>query len=127
MLAHVLTLSGWVIPLADLLFPALVGWCMPDSDYVGFHARSSLRFQVSNLICKVAFLTMLGGCYLLLRHFDTAYDLSVGVWLLAPALISLVIVGVLGVVALLVMVLDAGVWAHGGIRYRYPLTLRCLG
>lgn len=126
MLAHVLSLVGWINPLADLVLPVLVGWFRRRSDYVGFHARSSLRFQVSNLIYKVSFLVLLGGCYLLLRHLDTSYHPSLTVWLLALAMVSLGMLGVLWLLAAAWMVLNAGVQAQGGIRYRYPLTLRYL-
>ena len=47
MLAHALTLVGWVIPLANVLAPALVGWLRRRSPYVRFHVRSSIGFQAS--------------------------------------------------------------------------------
>ena len=60
MLAHALTLAGWVIPLADLAAPALVGWICRGSAYVKLHVRSSMRFQVSCLIYELVGLGAMG-------------------------------------------------------------------
>jgi uncharacterized Tic20 family protein len=87
MLAHALTLAGWVIPLANLLFPALVGWSNRESAYVRFHARASLRFQTSCLIYELLGLALMGVCYLIFQ--SQLQGPWVGAWLVALAMVSL--------------------------------------
>ncbi|MDE0206427.1 MAG: DUF4870 domain-containing protein [Candidatus Tectomicrobia bacterium] len=125
MLAHVLTLLGLVIPLADLLVPAVLGWSKRGSEYVRFHARSSLRFQVSCLILELAGLACLGACHLAIEsQIDGP---RFGLMLLALAGVSLVALGLVWTVTVTCLALYAGAQALAGIRYRYPLTLKFLG
>ena len=124
MLAHALTLVGWVIPLANLLFPALVGWSNRESAYVQCHARASLRFQTSCLIYEFVGLGLLGACYLILQ--SQTQGPWVGAWLVALAMVSLGLLGLMWIVAVTGLVLHASVRAHAGADYRYPFTLRFL-
>ena len=122
MLAHALALLGLAIPFADLLLPALVGWCNKDSDYVRFHARSSLGFQASCLIYAVGWLVVLGACYLALEVRE--HEPLVGLLFFPLAMASLVSLSLVWILAFIFLVLNASVQAHSGVRYRYPLTVR---
>ena len=124
MLAHALTLAGWVIPLANLLVPFLVGWSNRESAYVQVHARASLRFQTSCLIYELAGLGLMGGCYLIFQ--SQSQGPWVGAWLVALAMVSLGLLGLMWMVAVIGLVLHASVRAHAGVHYRYPFTLRFL-
>ena len=124
MLAHALTLAGWVIPLANLLFPALVGWSNRDSAYVQCHARASLRFQVSCLFCELAGLGLVGVFFRMSERY--AEGLWIGHYLLGLAMVSLGLLALVWVFAVIGLVLHASVRAHAGVHYRYPFTLRFL-
>lgn len=124
MLAHVLTFFGLLIPLADLLLPWLVGRLSRESDYVRFHARSSLGFQASCLIYEVAFLALLGACYL---AFESQQDGPHMVQVfLSLALVCLILLGLTWLFAAAGLVLYASMQALAGVRHCYPLTLRFL-
>ena len=124
MLAHALTFAGWVIHLANLLFPALVGWSNRDSAYVQVHARASLRFQTSCLIYELVGLGLMGACYLIFQY--QTQGPWVGAWLVALAMVSLGLLGLMWIIAVIGLVLHAAVRAHVGVHYRYPFTLRFL-
>lgn len=125
MLAHALTLAGWVIPLADLLAPALVGWICRGSAYAKLHVRSSMRFQVSCcLIYKLVGLGAMGICYVM---FDSQLQGNgAGIWVFVLAMVSLAMLGLMWVIAAIGLVLHASIRAHAGVPYRYLFTLRFL-
>ena len=124
MLAHALTVAGWVIPLANLLAPALVGWSNRESAYVQIHARASLRFQTSCLIYELVGLGLMGACYLVFLGQGQGDRLVA--WLVALAMVSLGLLGLMWIIAVIGLVLHASVLPHAGVHYRYPFTLRFL-
>jgi len=100
MLAHLGIFSGHFIPFGNIIAP-LVIWLVKkdESDYVAYHGKESLNFQISITIYMIV---------------------SV---ILALLLIGFILVAVLWVFNL-VMVIIAGIKANEGERYRYPLTIR---
>lgn len=121
MLAHALTFAGWVIPLAILLAPALVGWSNRESAYVQLHARASLRFQTSCLIYELVGLGLMGACYLV--FVGQGQGGRLGFWLVALTMVSPGLLGLMWAVAVMGLVLHASVRARAGVHYGYPFTL----
>jgi len=102
MLCHVLAFCGYVIPLGNILGP-LIMWLLKkdESEYVDYHGKESLNFQISILI----YVLIAGLSCLLLIGF-----------VLLPAVLIFDIVAVI----------IATVKANDGIRYRYPLCIRLI-
>ncbi len=100
MLAHLGIFSGHFIPFGNIIAPLVIWMVKKDeSDYVAYHGKESLNFQISITI------------YLIISV------------ILALLLIGFILVGVLWVFNL-VMVIIAGIKANDGEWYRYPLTIR---
>lgn len=100
MLAHLLTLLGYVVGLGQFLPPLILYLSKKDeNEFIADQARESLNFQITVLLVAIVCLPFI--C------------IGVGIFMLAA----------LGVFQL-VMVIVAGIQAHDGKRYRYPLTLR---
>lgn len=102
MLAHLLTLLGYLVVFGHFI-PPLVIW-LAKRDQSGFaadQAKESLNFQITVLILRVVCLVLV--CCL------------VGILLFIPL-----------EVAQIVLVIVASVQASDGQRYRYPLTLRMI-
>jgi len=100
MLAHLLTLLGYLIGLGHVLPPLIIYLSKKDEDpFIADQARESLNFQITMLI----------------------------LFLISLPLMCIFVGFVLaGLVALfnLIMVIVAGIQAYDGKRYRYPLTFR---
>ncbi len=121
MLAHLVTFSGLVIPLGNLVAPVVVGLVNRESAYVRYHARSALMFQLSFLLYEgvsvLLGLAVIGG----IRNGILAWSLPGQIMLVSVALYALVVlVGWVG------LVLHAAIRARAGIAYVYPFTLRFL-
>ncbi len=102
MLCHLLALSGYIIPLGNVLGPLIIWLLKKDtSAFVDDQGKESLNFQITVLI---AVLVATATCLI-----------GIGVVLL-PA------VGILS----LVFVIIAAVKANSGERYRYPVALRLI-
>lgn len=100
MVAHLLGLSGYVVPMGNVLGP-LVLWLArkDDSAFVADQARESLNFQITMLIAALVSAALL--CVV------------IGIFLLA----AVVVIDV-------VFVIIAAMRANEGVLYRYPWTLR---
>lgn len=97
---HLAPVLGYAIGFGQILIPLLILlWKGKESEFVREHALESLNFQISVFI----------------------YGLIAG--LLMLVLIGFVLMGVLGLFALVAMIL-ATLKASNGEFYRYPLCLR---
>jgi uncharacterized protein len=102
MLAHALTLLGYLVPFGHVIPPLVILLSKRDeSEFVADQARESLNFQITVLLASLFALPLV--CVL------------VGIPLL-----------VLIALAHLVLTIVASVAASDGKRYRYPLTVRFL-
>lgn len=103
MLCHLLSFSGYVvpIPLVNVIAP-LVLWSMKkdESPYVDHHGRESINFQLSMLIYAIP-------CAIL----TCAFGLGI---------VLLIALGAFAIVAPII----AAVKANEGDWYRYPLCIR---
>ncbi len=109
-LCHLLSFSGLVIPLGNLLGP-LIAWNMKKdaSSYVDEHGRESVNFQISMLIYGV-----IGGVLSFIFSLVTfGYFLILAI----PA-------GFVFAVFQLVCVVKATLKSQEGQYYRYPFSIR---
>ncbi|MRI35451.1 DUF4870 domain-containing protein [Endozoicomonas sp. OPT23] len=103
MLAHLLSFTGFLIPGMNIVAPLLIWLNKRDSSpFVAMHARESLNFQISVAI-------------------------FVAIWVM----LKVMLVGFLllplvpfAIIALLIIVIRAGLKASSGEEYRYPLCFR---
>jgi hypothetical protein len=100
MLCHIGTFAGYIIPFGHIIAP-LVIWLIKkdESPFVDDQGKESLNFQI-----------------------------SISIYAIIAALLTLVLIGVVLLIALLtfdmVMVIIAAVKSNSGEKYRYPLCLR---
>ncbi|MDA1195590.1 MAG: DUF4870 domain-containing protein [Planctomycetota bacterium] len=100
MLAHLLALSGYVVPLGNIIGPMVVYFVKKDeSEFVKQEAKESLNFQIS------VFLYMIVSAVLIIVLIGILLLIAVGIWAL-------------------VMVILASIKANEGKPYRYPFTIR---
>jgi uncharacterized protein len=108
MLAHLLSLSGFLVPLGSVIAPLVVWLIKKDTmPFVEDQGKESLNFQISMLIVS----------------------LIVGVVAVITSCIAIgIVIGLLGGLGLmiveLIFVIQAGMAANKGIAYRYPYTWR---
>ena len=101
-LCHVVTFIGFVMPLGNIVGPLLI-WLLRrrDSEYVDFHGKEAVNFQISltiYLVISAVLVLVLIGFVLLLVTF------------------------VFGIVSVII----AAVRANEGVLHRYPVTIRFL-
>lgn len=101
MLAHLLTIAGYLVGMAFL--PPLVILLVKkdESEFVADQAKESLNFQIT------VFLALLVAAAMIC--------IVVGVFLL-PVI----------AIAAMILAIVAAIKANEGVRYRYPLTLRLI-
>ncbi|MEM6424629.1 MAG: DUF4870 domain-containing protein [Cyanobacteria bacterium P01_D01_bin.128] len=102
MAAHLSTLTGYVIPLGNIIGP-LVIWLVKKDEmpFVGDQAKEALNFQISMLI-----------------------------YIIISAILVFVVIGIvllfLIIIADLIFTIIAAVKAGQGVAYRYPMTMRLI-
>lgn len=102
MLAHLLALAGFAVPLGGIFGP-LVLWLLKRDqyEYVDFHGKEALNFQI-----------------------------SIAIYLLVASLLMFVLIGFLLFPAILIFnlvcIIIAAINARDGVRHRYPLCIRIL-
>lgn len=102
MLAHLLALSGYIIPFGNIIGPLVIWMIKKDQSwFVSEHGKESLNFQIS----------------------ITIYAIISGVLIMVlVGILLLPLVMLFG----LVMTIIAGIKANQGEMYRYPLTIRLI-
>jgi len=100
--AHLSTLLGYLIPLANIIAPLIIMLMKKqESAYIGYHAREALNFQISILF------------YVLICIPFVFIGIGV-IMLVAVAIFDLI------------MVIVATIKANDGESYRYPYTIRLI-
>ena len=103
MFCHLSALSGFVIPLGNVLGPLILWLIKKDTmPLVDQHGKEALNFQITVLI---AFLVSL---------------------LLTMVLIGFVLMFVVGIGALVLTIIAAIKVSNGELDYKYPLTIRMI-
>jgi uncharacterized protein len=106
MLAHLLTLLGYVVVVGEYIAPLVIYLVYKDrSRFVAFHALQALFFQLLALAVAIA-----------LMLFSIA-TLGCGILLAAPLEIALAI-------AVLVYTIIAAIQANNGVWYELPIVGR---
>ncbi len=101
MICHLAALSGFVIPLGNVLGPLIVWLIKKDTmPLVDQHGKEALNFQITVLI---AFMVCL---------------------VLTMVLIGLLLMFVVGIGALVLTIMAAVKVSNGQFDYKYPFTLR---
>ncbi|MDT3700819.1 MAG: DUF4870 domain-containing protein [Thermincola sp.] len=102
MLCHLGIFIGHFIPLGNFLAPLII-WMIKkeESDFVDYHGKESLNFQISMLIYLV-----IAGIFAFVL---IGIPFLIGLWIFS-----------------LIFVIIAGVNANEGKYYRYPLTIRLI-
>lgn len=110
MLAHLLTLLGYLVGIGHFLPPLVIWLTKRDEDaFVADQAKESLNFQITFLLAAVIAAVVI----VVLTWTCIGIPLAIAIGLALP-------------IAHLALVVIAGVRASDGIRYRYPLTIRFL-
>jgi len=100
MICHLAALSGYIIPLGNILGP-LVVWVIKKDDhpFINDQGKEALNFHLTMTLCFIV-----------------------------SFLLLFVVIGLLLLVVLcvyvLIMIIVASIKANEGIYYRYPLTIR---
>jgi len=102
MLAHLIALTGFIIPLGNLIGPLIIWMLKKDqSEWIDKQGRESLNFQIS----------------------ITLYAVASGILtFIAVGLVFLALIGLFS----LVMIIVATVRAHSEEEFQYPLCIRLL-
>lgn len=102
MLCHLMALSGYIIPLGNLLGPIII-WAIKkdDAPFINDQGKEAINFQITVTIMAVI-----------------------------AIILSLIAIGFLLLAALMlynvVMVVVAAIKSYDGESYRYPFTIRLL-
>jgi uncharacterized Tic20 family protein len=106
MLAHLLTLLGYIVTLGQYIAPLVIYLVYKDrSQFVAFHALQALFFQLLALAVGIALVLF------------SIVTLGLGVLLTAPLAIALAI-------AVLVYMIIAAIQANNGVWYELPIVGR---
>lgn len=103
MICHLAALSGFVIPLGNILGPLIVWLIKKDTmPLVNQHGKEALNFQITVTIAMVI-------CIVLMF-----------------VLIGILLVFVVGIGALVLTIMAAVKVSNGQLDYKYPWTLRLI-
>jgi len=106
MLAHLLTLLGYVVVVGEYIAPLVIYLVYKDrSQFVAFHALQALFFQLLALAVVIALVLF------------SIVTLGCGILLAAPLAIALAI-------AVLVYMIIAAIQANNGVWYELPIVGR---
>jgi len=108
MLAHLLTLLGYLIVIGHFIPPLVIWLSKRDEDeFIGDQAKESLNFQITYLLASIV--------------------AAVLIFLLVISCVGIPLAWLIGLglpIAHLVLVIIAGLKASDGVRYRYPVNIR---
>ena len=103
MFCHLAALSGFIIPLGNVLGPLIVWLIKKDTmPLVNQHGKEALNFQITVLIAMVISIVLMF------------------------VLIGIVLVFVVGIGALVLTILAAVKVSNGQFDYKYPFTFRLI-
>jgi uncharacterized Tic20 family protein len=108
MLAHLLTLLGYLIGIGHFIPPLVIWLAKRDEDeFVGDQAKESLNFQITYLLVSIVAAVLIFVLIISCVGIPVAWLIGLGL----P-------------IAHLVLVIIAGLKASDGVRYRYPVNIR---
>lgn len=132
MLIHLSALSSYFIPFGNLLLPIILWQSMKkDNEYVDFHGKEAVNFNLSFFLYFIV-LVILAGIGLITtivkatqmdQGATESSDIVQLLFSTSGFLLPIIILGVFSLVKL-IMVIVAGIKAVQGERYRYPLSIR---
>lgn len=132
MLIHLSALSSYFIPFGSLLLPIILWQAMKkDNEYVDFHGKESVNFNLSFFlyfivlisIAIVGLIATISQATHLDQYNENPSEIFGLLFSTSGFLIPILILGVFSLIKL-IMVIVAGIKAGQGERYRYPMTIR---
>lgn len=134
---HLSTLSQYIIPFGNYIFPIILWTSKKDqSEFVDHHGKQTLNFQLSILIYSlililiaipiflytvlknISFNDIINDHHIVFEHFD--YGSSIGI--LTVGVLALFVLATIKV-AEFFLVIYASIKASNGEKYSYPLTI----
>lgn len=132
MLIHLSALSSYFIPFGNLLLPIILWQSMKkDNEYVDFHGKEAVNFNLSFFLYFIV-LVILAGIGLITtivkatqmdQGATESSDIVQLLFSTSGFLLPIIILGVFSLVKLIIVIV-AGIKAGQGERYRYPLSIR---
>jgi uncharacterized Tic20 family protein len=131
MLIHLSSFGGLVIPLGGLILPIILWQAMKkESNYVDFHGKQAVNFNISffiyNVIAIILFFgSSLGAIINVALEADSAnnvQDISGTLFSIGGIITAIIVLSVIGLIKL-VFILIAAIKASQGEDYKYPLTI----
>ena len=110
MICHFITLSGLLIPFGNFLFPIiLLILYQRKSEYISYHAKESLNFQISFTVL---------GILLVIFIFAIAFDDLV--------VFTGALIGAFLLIFYFMQIINAAMAAKKDEFFKYPLTIRII-
>jgi uncharacterized Tic20 family protein len=131
MLVHLSSFGSLVIPLGSLILPIILWQAMKkDSNYIDFHGKQAVNFNISffiyNIIAIILFFgSSLGAIINVALEADNAtniQDISGTLFSIGGVITAIIVLSVIGLIKL-VFILIAAIKASQGEEYKYPLTI----
>ena len=134
---HLSTLSQYIIPFGNYIFPILIWTSYKDkSEFVNHHGKQTLNFQLSLLLYTLIlaliaipiFLTVFLQNIPMQAFFNDEnfvirnFDFQANIGLLSIGATAVLLFGVLKIVEFF-LVIYASIKASNGELYKYPLTI----
>lgn len=112
MLCHLSSLAAFIVPLGNIFGPLII-WLVKKDEYqfVNFHGRQSLNFQISLVIYTILSI----GMIILGATTEQWVLLALGILLFITIII-----------ADLILFIVAAIKANNGEYYNYPFTIKFL-
>ena len=110
MICHLITLSGLLIPFGNFLFPIIIYILYRrKSEYILYHAKESLNFQISFSVIGILFVVF---------TFAIAFDDLV--------IFTGALIGAFFGIFYLMQIVNAAMSAKRNELFKYPLTFRII-
>ena len=131
MLIHLSSFGSLIIPFGSLILPIILWQAMKkDSNYVNFHGKQAVNFNISffiyNIIAIILFFgSSLGAIINVIQEGDSAanfQDISGTLFSVGGIITAIIILSAIGLIKL-IFILIAAIKASQGEEYKYPLTI----
>jgi len=131
MLIHLSSFGSLIIPFGSLILPIILWQAMKkDSNYVNFHGKQAVNFNISffiyNVIAIILFFgSSLGAIINVVQEGDNAanfQDISGTLFSVGGIITAIIVLSAIGLIKL-IFILIAAIKASQGEEYKYPLTI----
>lgn len=132
MLIHLSALSSYFLPLGSLLLPIILWQAMKkDNEYVDFHGKESVNFNLSfflyfiilAIFIIVGVINTIVNAAQLDQNADNPQQILSFLFSTSGFIIPIVILIVMNIIKL-ILVIIAAIKSSQGEKYRYPMSIR---